>query len=349
MAGQAEKRVAGDMRKGTLMDTEEIRRKKKEIEEQFGGWIHNIQLNAEVCTKSSESGGRTSRCSADKHLYHKQDPSVWKDYSPNASRIRRVVQMIADFSRQPFENLRILDLGVLEGAFAIELARRGATVVGIEGREANIVKAQFAKEALSLKNVDFILDDVRNVAEKTYGRFDVILCLGILYHLNAPDVFRFLEQVAEMCDQFVIIDTELLAIPETSQVYKGKAYWGANREDHQPAATQEEKLKNLCMSLDNVRSFIFTRFSLFNFLQQIGFSSVYECAIPPVLGHGVRATFLAVKGQQVGLLTSPVTDQVTEEYSEVDSGRRDSELHVGWKYLRFVLMANRYLKRLRGT
>jgi 2-polyprenyl-3-methyl-5-hydroxy-6-metoxy-1,4-benzoquinol methylase len=71
--------------------------------------------------------------------------------------------MIADFSKKSLEELRILDLGVLEGAFSIELARRGATVVGIEGREANIVKAQFAKEALSLNNVDFILDDVRNV------------------------------------------------------------------------------------------------------------------------------------------------------------------------------------------
>jgi hypothetical protein len=329
------------------MRTDEIRRRKKDIEEQFGGWIHNIQLNAEACTRNSEPGGRTTHCSADKRLYHKQDPSVWKDYSPNPSRIRRVVQMIADFSKRPFEDLRILDLGVLEGAFSIELARRGATVVGIEGREANIVKAQFAKEALSLNNVDFILDDIRDVTEKNYGRFDVILCLGILYHLNAPDVFYFLERIAGMCDQFVIIDTELQAVPETSQIYQGRVYWGANREDHRPTATQEEKLENLCMSLDNVQSFIFTRFSLFNLLQQIGFSSVYECANPPVLGHGVRATFLAVKGQQVSLLTSPVTEQVTEEYSEVDSGRRDSELHVCWKYLRFALMANRFLNKLR--
>lgn len=328
------------------MRTEEIRRKRKELEEQYGPWIHNIQLDPDVSTKSPEPGDRALQREIDERLYHKQDPSVWKDYSPNPSRIRRVVQMITDFSKRPLEEFRILDLAVLEGAFSIELARRGATVIGVEGREANVAKARFAKEALALDNVDFVLDDVRNVDVATYGRFDVVLCLGILYHLDAPDVFHFLERIAGMCDQFAIIDTELHVIPEASQVYQGKGYWGVYREEHERAATQAQKVDNSCMSLDNMKSFVFTRFSLLNFLQQIGFSSVYECAIPPVLGHAARATFLAVKGQPIRLLTSPAHEQISEEYSEVDSGKRDSELHVSWKYLRFLLRANQYLKRL---
>ncbi len=328
------------------MRTEEIRRRRKEIEEQYGPWIHNIQLDADVSTKDASPDGRASQRTVDKRLYHKQDPSVWKDYSPNPSRIRRVVQMITDFSKEPLEKLRILDLAVLEGAFSIELARRGATVVGVEGREANVAKARFAKEALGLTTVDFVLDDVRNADVATYGRFDVVLCLGILYHLDAPDVFRFLERIAGMCDRFAIIDTELHVVPEASQVHQGKRYWGVYRAEHERSATQSQKSDNVCMSLDNMKSFVFTRFSLVNLLQQLGFSSVYECAIPPVLGHAARATFLAVKGQPIRLLTSPAHEQVAEEYSEIDSGRRDSELHVSWKYLRFLLTANQYLKRL---
>ncbi len=72
---------------------------------------------------------------------------------------------------------------------AVELARLGANVVGIEGREANLAKARFAKEALSLENPEFHQDDVRNLSKEKYGRFDVVLCLGILYHLNRQTFF----------------------------------------------------------------------------------------------------------------------------------------------------------------
>jgi hypothetical protein len=33
---------------------------------------------------------------------------------------------------------------------------------------------------------------VRNLSEQRYGRFDVVLCVGLLYHLNEPDVLELL-------------------------------------------------------------------------------------------------------------------------------------------------------------
>ncbi|MBC1220039.1 bifunctional 2-polyprenyl-6-hydroxyphenol methylase/3-demethylubiquinol 3-O-methyltransferase UbiG, partial [Nostoc sp. UCD120] len=86
--------------------------------------------------------------------------------------------------------MRILDLGCLEGLYSIGLALHGATVVGIEGREVNFQKAKFAKECLGLNNLEFIQDDVLNLSPEKYGYFDIVLCCGILYHLNVPEVFN---------------------------------------------------------------------------------------------------------------------------------------------------------------
>ena len=80
----------------------------------------------------------------------------------------------------PDGGLRILDLACLEGLFSLELAMQGARVVGVEIREGNLTKARFAAEALGVSGVEFVRDDVRNVDAGRYGRFDVILCSGIL-------------------------------------------------------------------------------------------------------------------------------------------------------------------------
>src|SRR5262249_35483336 len=122
--------------------------------------------------------------------------------------LRRIVQLIADATVKPFDQLRIIDLGCAEGFHSIELASRGANVLGIEARQANIAKAEFSRRALSLQNLEFHQDDVRNVTKDRYGEFDVVLCMGILYHLDTPDVFAFLEHVAEICSGVAIFDTQ---------------------------------------------------------------------------------------------------------------------------------------------
>ena len=86
-------------------------------------------------------------------------------------KLRRVLQVASDATRRPLKTLRVLDLACHEGIYAIEFARQGANVVGIEGREAHIAKANFVKEALSLSNLDLCKDDVRNLSREKYGSF----------------------------------------------------------------------------------------------------------------------------------------------------------------------------------
>lgn len=223
-------------------------------------------------------------------------------------KLRRVLQVVADTAGKPIESLRLLDLACHEGIYAIEFARHGAQVVGIEGREAHIQKATFVKDALSLNNLEIVQDDVRNLSEQKYGRFDVVLCLGILYHLDVPDVFSFIEKIGEVCQDVAIIDTRVAFGPTKSYVHKGTEYWGHTiQEGHKASDTQTEKIKKYWASLDNLTSFHLSKTSLFSMLARVGFTSVYECYIPAEPTKPIdRITLVAIKGTNQTVMNSPL-------------------------------------------
>lgn len=223
-------------------------------------------------------------------------------------RLSRIVQMAQDVIRRPLRDLRVIDLACLEGHYGIEFAMHGASVVGVEIRDANIAKARFAKEALGLGNIEFRQDDVRHLSRAGYGGFDLVVCSGILYHLDAPAVFDFLAAMRDVCDDCLIIDTYVAAHPEVSVTYQGRAYSGRYYLEHAPTASPGEKVADLWASIDNVRSFWLTKPSLLNFLMDQGFTSVLECHNPP-MPHVTedRITILAIKGRPAEVRSSPAT------------------------------------------
>ncbi len=222
---------------------------------------------------------------------------------------RRVLQAAADVLGRPLAGTRILDLACLEGLYAIEFARHGADVLGIEVRERHIAKARFAKDALELDNLEFVKDDVRNLSPDRYGSFDVVLCLGILYHLDAPDVFEFVHQMANVCRRCLIIDTHIANAAEASFVHGNQKYQGKYFTEHSPEATPSEKEERGpgWASIDNVTSVWLTRESLYNLLAHAGFTSAYECSNPPVpQWFEDRFTFVAIKGTRQEVLSAPL-------------------------------------------
>ena len=98
----------------------------------------------------------------------------------------------------------------------IEFALHGSNVVAIEGREANFTKAQFAKEVLSLDNLELVGEDIRRLSRERFGSYDVILVLGILYHHTVPDVMEFVEKIYECCNPVAIIGTHFCLVEHTT-------------------------------------------------------------------------------------------------------------------------------------
>jgi SAM-dependent methyltransferase len=281
------------------MDEQSLLREKAELEERYGAWTaHNVRLAHGVYTIGPEPAG-------------------------DEVKLRRVTQIVSDVCGGSLTGVRVLDLACLEGMYALELAQRGAEVVAIEGREANIEKARFAAKALRLE-IDFQLGDVRDLRRDTHGEFDVVLCLGILYHLDAGDLFAFVAQAADVCRRALVVDTAVATSPDENLTHDGQAYRAVRLVEHAPGATDEERARAVWSSLDNPTAVALTRPSLESLFARNGFASVYECHVPaePAKELG-RVTLLALKGDPVTDLLSPTPDEDVSSVPErAPLGRR---------------------------
>jgi SAM-dependent methyltransferase len=101
------------------------------------------------------------------------------------------------------DHLRLADLGCLEGGFAVEFARMGFQVVGVEVRESNMAACRVAKERTNLPNLSFVQDDAWNLGKQ--GSFDAVFCCGLLYHIDRPK--QFLEMVSATTTRLLILHT----------------------------------------------------------------------------------------------------------------------------------------------
>jgi tRNA (mo5U34)-methyltransferase len=108
----------------------------------------------------------------------------------------------------------VLDVGAWDGFFSFEAERRGAVrVVAADyyswhgvGWGTGDGKAGFrlAKEALSSR-VEDVDVDVMQLSPERIGTFDVVLFLGVLYHV--PDPLGALERVASVTKELLILET----------------------------------------------------------------------------------------------------------------------------------------------
>ncbi|HUP50126.1 MAG TPA: methyltransferase domain-containing protein [Thermoanaerobaculia bacterium] len=83
------------------------------------------------------------------------------------------------------QGLRALDIGCSDGYFSFEMERRRADVVAIDFVPETYTGFATARTILGSR-VEYRMDNVYNLSPETYGRFDVVLFMGVLYHLRKP-------------------------------------------------------------------------------------------------------------------------------------------------------------------
>jgi SAM-dependent methyltransferase len=105
---------------------------------------------------------------------------------------------------------RVLDLGCNAGFWSLRALEAGCDFVwGIDGREMHVEQAEFV---LSVKGVDperYRLT-AANIFELDLAQeapFDVVLCLGLLYHVSKP--VELVESAASVNTDVLVIDTAL--------------------------------------------------------------------------------------------------------------------------------------------
>lgn len=135
------------------LSLDEIRRKA----EALGPWFHNIDIH----------GVRT----APDHFLGDYPAVKWNRFAE---------AIPADLAGRS-----VLDIGCNAGFYSIEMKRRGASrVLGVDFDDAYLSQAQFASDALGLE-IEFrklSVYDVGAIGE----RFDIVLFMGVLYHLRHP-------------------------------------------------------------------------------------------------------------------------------------------------------------------
>ena len=85
-----------------------------------------------------------------------------------------------------YHELSVLDLGACEGAMALALWERGVRdITCIEARASNVEKARFV---FRVKKADILVveEDVLNYLGKDQRHYDLVLFMGLLYHLLDP-------------------------------------------------------------------------------------------------------------------------------------------------------------------
>jgi tRNA (mo5U34)-methyltransferase len=108
--------------------------------------------------------------------------------------------------------MTVLDIGAADGFFSFEAERRGAArvlatdlpVPGIRGLGERFA---LAREALGCSKVQDLGMEVYELSIKNVGVFDVVLFLGVLYHLKHP--LLALERVRSVTGRMLILETHV--------------------------------------------------------------------------------------------------------------------------------------------
>jgi len=105
----------------------------------------------------------------------------------------------------------VLDIGAWDGFFSFEAEKRGASkILAIDNFYRNTLDYtgtqgfEVAKEILK-SNVEFRKADVYDLSPEKFGTFDVVLFLGVFYHLRHP--LLGLEKVFSVTKDMLIMET----------------------------------------------------------------------------------------------------------------------------------------------
>jgi SAM-dependent methyltransferase len=100
----------------------------------------------------------------------------------------------------PLEGKRVLDVGCGVGHLAQFFVKRRCSVVCVDGREENIASLRARYPGLSAH--------VRNVETEplaALGRFDVVFCYGLIYHLE--NLLAGLRNMGSVCDGLLLLES----------------------------------------------------------------------------------------------------------------------------------------------
>jgi tRNA (mo5U34)-methyltransferase len=119
---------------------------------------------------------------------------------------------------QDLQGKTVLDIGTYDGFFSFEAERRGAArVVAMDRHPAGHKGFALAHELLR-SHVTYSVGSVYDLSPETHGTFDVVLFLGVLYHLRHP--LLALDKIHSVCREFAFVESHVL---DHAFIHEGQA------------------------------------------------------------------------------------------------------------------------------
>jgi tRNA (mo5U34)-methyltransferase len=132
-------------------------------------------------------------------------PEVWPIHD---TRERMLFSVLDSAFSGNWPETRCIDVACHEGYYSSLLAQRGCkSVLGIDGRAENVAGARLMRDVLGLRNLTFEQADVTRIGAARFGQFDIVLVLGLLYHLENP--VGTLRLARALSQRVAIIETQL--------------------------------------------------------------------------------------------------------------------------------------------
>lgn len=118
---------------------------------------------------------------------------------------------------------RVLDIGPSDGFFSMSLRKRGANVVAVDYRPKEL-HGFGVMERITGLDFDYRQANLYDINLAAFGRFDVVVFLGVLYHL--PDMMKALAIIRSVCSGQLFLETHC-AVELTPEISAARYY----RED----------------------------------------------------------------------------------------------------------------------
>jgi tRNA (mo5U34)-methyltransferase len=201
-------------------------------------------------------------------------------------------------------NARALDLACNEGWFGHRLLEWGASeVVALDVREENVRRAALVRDhfGIGAERLRLMHADVYDMSPDALGTFDVVLCLGLIYHLENP--FGALRIARSLTTGMCVVETQTTRQHEpivttwgqTDETIALEGSWAAYAE---PAA---EQAATTLASIGPVVSLVPNRAAFLQAMTVAGFSDVQVLVARPEHNpqyvHGDRTVAVGSTGR----------------------------------------------------
>lgn len=107
------------------------------------------------------------------------------------------------------EGQRVLDIGPWNGFFSFECARRGAReVLSFGPDDPDATGYSRVRELLEAESCRYQRGSVYDLSPADHGSFDIVLCLGLIYHLRHP--LLALDCIHDVAGRALYIDSAII-------------------------------------------------------------------------------------------------------------------------------------------